>query len=393
MEILGFLADAAHVFQRNLLARTSFLSSPAEPDQAPAVDRQQTLPVDAGSEPVGDRYVPDSESAPGATPSEEQDSYIPASSDSENQEGESASPAIYSFKHQTHLRSKLTLGFDLSQFKAEIMQAVGRMEDGGEETADSLVSRLFSTSFRITSQLHLDARQITVLRGDNPDSASAAGIATDAAKLKLRDRVRGLFAAQTGDFAARGYFRQALKVRDQLQVDQRPGFTRTFQSLSLRAKQDFTFSAATFDRFTTQTAKLNDTEPESLPSYFSATDKLANQGSADMITTFLDTVDSYLGQAEENLLQNVQAFFDRAADMLGVSSDSLAAAEEVFTGTITGFFDRVEETIAAIASDMGATEPVPESETEVIETDVPEVSDSAIANDRKQEIPNQTVAA
>ena len=95
--------------------------------------------------------------------------------------------------------------------------------------------------------------------------------------------------------------------------------------------------------------------------------ELAEFASNDVMDSFLDSVDAYLGDSEENLLEKIDQFFDKAGSELGLSSDAIAQAKEQLSSRVENFFDKVESSISALKDQVfgqsAQSAPGPESLT------------------------------
>lgn len=141
---------------------------------------------------------------------------------------------------------------------------------------------------------------------------------------------------------------------------------------AFRYKSDTSFSISNLARFNQQVTTVGEVQPESLEKYTSQAGDLAEVGSNELLGAFFDSVDSYLGESEEALLQNIEAFFDLAAAELGLSSESISLAKEQLTDSIENFFNRVEISLSNLKAqfiqtpDSGAVADVSQTETPTV---------------------------
>ncbi|MEE8576186.1 MAG: hypothetical protein V3T31_02925, partial [candidate division Zixibacteria bacterium] len=123
------------------------------------------------------------------------------------------------------------------------------------------------------------------------------------------------------------------------------------------------FSISLAERFNIQTQQLAVDQPNSVGSYMDNVSNMAAGSSTELMATFFNSVEAYLGSSEEAITAQTEQFFAMAAEELGFSEATTEAAKAQLTSQIENFFDRVEQAISTLSEQYlpaGASEPIPE---------------------------------
>ena len=297
-------------------------------DDAPSVEKQEatetTVPVEVKKDDNNDE-------APAVREGESDDAPEPVETPDQ--------PATYSFQRESRLDYKMNLEFDLGTFT----RSIEKLSEGDTKS----VEELFAAGFGLSADLALRGRSVTRASGEVEGDADSGRQVS-----RTRSRARGVqsnFYKAVGDnFAVESFTREAHRIRrSSLNINQ-GGHQLAINRFSMRYSLDSKFSVANLNRFNVQTQQVADQMPESANQYIDSAGQVAEKGSVEMMATFFDTVDSYLGQAEERLIENAQAFLDAAAKELGFSEETMAMAKDHLVGSIENFFDRVDTAVSQL---------------------------------------------
>ncbi|MCH7879202.1 MAG: hypothetical protein IH914_07810 [candidate division Zixibacteria bacterium] len=146
--------------------------------------------------------------------------------------------------------------------------------------------------------------------------------------------------------------KHASRTNENLPSEHRHGHQLAVNRFALRYSSDAQFSFSHFSRFNTQVTVLGKVSPEELNGLTASAGELAEFASNDVMGAFLDSVDAYLGDSEENLLAKIDEFFNMAGSELGLSPEAIAQAKEQLSSTVVSFFDRVESSISALKNQV-----------------------------------------
>ena len=114
---------------------------------------------------------------------------------------------------------------------------------------------------------------------------------------------------------------------------------------------------------------------------------MAETGTTQMMASFFDTVDSYLGQAEDQMLANADAFLTAAESEMGGGFASMGI-KELITNRIESFFDAVDTAVTALKTMfMGPEAPEEQIAVEdVVATPDVTVIDPAVADEKPAQV-------
>jgi len=156
------------------------------------------------------------------------------------------------------------------------------------------------------------------------------------------------FLFQSRDFALESFYSEASRIRRSLQESVRGTHRRAVNKFAARFRLDNRFSFAHLERFNVQTERITNDMPDEVANYVGSAGEIASKGSAEIMATFFDAVDSYLEDTEEAVLEKVTAFFDHAAEELGFSGAMVEQARAHLAGTIESFFGRADSAMAEL---------------------------------------------
>ena len=178
--------------------------------------------------------------------------------------------------------------------------------------------------------------------------ADDSGAQTVQKQTAASARQAAALAYQSKNFALQSFYKESTDVRASLQQNAQGAYRRAVNQFALRYRLDNQFSFGSLQKFNVQTQQVAAQNPEAVEGYANAAGDLALNGSSDLMSTFFDAVDSYLGDSEAALTDKITAFFDQAATELGFSEDQIAAVKDHLTDTISGFFDRVQAALSQV---------------------------------------------
>ncbi len=253
----------------------------------------------------------------------------------------------YSYSRTATLDFNLGLRFDLGA----LTRTVSQIADGQTVPVDQFAA----AGFGLTADF--DARGIQTI--ETSGAAANEGSPTESrSKSRLGVRQAGAFQYTDRHLALRAFYRQSLDIRRSLKTEVRNGYTRAVNKFAVRFHMDSNFSLGFAQRFNAQTQAVAAQKPDATNAYVNNAGNLAESGSSEMMGVFFDAVESYLNNAEQNLLQSAGQAFDMAASELGFSGDLVTQAKSGITDSIESFFGKVETAVAAIRSRFVTAPPV-----------------------------------
>jgi len=372
MDISGFLATVANNMKNRYLSLAQDMSAGRTPSYFKSSPTEQAAPVENAAvetqQPKVDSYEP-SDAAKTATNSSTPatENQAKATNPETGQTTVEKQPdGTYYYKRRAELEYKLDLSFNL----AAVMQTVEQISDGDTTAIDDFAAAAFglNADFALKGYQKVETNMIDETDPYKKRSFSAS---------KMRNT--GKLAAQTKNFALESFYKEASKVRRSLNESVRGDHRRAVNKFAVRYRMDNQFSMAFADRFNVQTQQVADQAPDAVGDYVNSAGDIAVGGSTELMSTFFDAVDGYLGQAEQGLLDKVTAFFDQATEELGFSGVAVDMARDHLTGTIENFFDRVETAIDSIETQFVPQPQIPETpEVPVVEAPAADDSDVAV---------------
>ncbi len=238
-------------------------------------------------------------------------------------------PATYSGSFSS-LRYGLKLKFDMQAIQKTVYQ-LSSTQTADKTTIDESFEQLFSGGFGFSADMKLSGVSVNATVTDS-------GRATES------------YRQNESILQSREMQRQAEETGQNLPAESRQSYRVAVNRVSLRYKTDAQFSFSNFSRFQSHVEQLNGERPESVEPYTSQVGALAQSAPNEVIGQFFDTVDGYLQNKEDALIENAQRFFDVAAESLGLSADAVETAKASVTNRIESFFDSVESNLNGLES-------------------------------------------
>jgi hypothetical protein len=338
MDLTSFFAAAADTLlnrYRSLAGYDPHQPPPAADRQANATARRPFIQPDRylpantpGSYPT---EKPTEQARPAETPRQDSVEIKPRSSEPT---AEPTSPNVnpdgtYYFAQKSQLNYRLDLQFDMRA----VTSTVAALAEG--DTA--AIQQYAAAGFGFRADLAFDAAQITKTNMEQPEQT----VRRNTMSL-LRSGKANLFEMVSRDFRARGFARDSLRVQNMLQENQQDVFRHTVSRFSLRYRMDTSFNFSFLQRLNIQTEQVAQQQPQVVGSYLQSAGNVAEKGTAGMMAGFFDAVDAYLNNAEEQLVDKVNAFFDMAVEEMGFSEQMVNIARGQMLGSIESFFGRVD---------------------------------------------------
>ncbi len=241
----------------------------------------------------------------------------------------SSDPATYSNSFSS-LRYGLKLKFDMQAIQKTVYQ-LSSTQTADKTTVDESFEQLFSGGFGFSADMKLSGVSVNATVTDS-------GRATE--NYRQNESI----------LQSREMQRQAEETGQTLPAEARQSYQVAVNRVSLRYKTDAQFSFSNFSRFQSHVEQLNGEKPESVEPYSSQVGALAQNAPNEVIGQFFDTVDGYLQNKEDALIENAGRFFDTAAESLGLSAEAVESAKASVTNRIESFFDSVENNLNGLES-------------------------------------------
>ena len=299
------------------------LNRPAPPSWSAPGRRDFTQPTTRATR--ADRYIPETQvSKPNDQPTRTDKSPVSKQPD-----------GTYYYRREARLDYQLDLRFDL----AAIAHTAQRVAEGDVAAVNRLMAGGFGLSAEFSaSGYEKIATNMVEQEQDQPVNRITKQLMKNQSTMAIAQR----FAQQDRAFALDGFYNEASRVRRSLHESVREGHRRTTNRIAIRFQTDSQFSFALAERFNVQTQQVAEKRPDSIGSYLDSAGKVADTGTADMMSAFFDAVEGYLADSESAMVQKVERFFTMAAEELGFDSSQVAIARERLLGSIESFFDRVD---------------------------------------------------
>ncbi len=362
------------------------LATTSTDNTEPAGPAEDSVEISPDARQLADQSQTEQTQNPATAPSTNEtsndgDSETPAAADKDGDEATETpaapvDPPTYSFQQQSRLDYKMNLQFDLGTFT----RTLESLSEGDTKS----VEELFAAGFGLSADLAFRGSSITQASGAT-DGASADGKQISATRARARGVQSSYYKAAGDNFAVESFTREAHRIqRSSLNIN-RNGHQLAINRFAMRYSLDSKFSVANLNRFNLQTKQVADQSPDAVNQYIDSAGQVAEKGSTDMMATFFDTVDSYLGQAEDRLTENAQAFLDAAAKELGFSDQTISMAKDQLVGSIQNFFDRVDSAISQLQTKyVPQTTPIPPQTSEPTQLVTPEqLYKPAVAQDEQ----------
>jgi hypothetical protein len=383
MNMVSFFASVAENFKARYDSLSRALSRNETPDYyrnpSSATNTNIPVPVKPAEDsveisPDARKMADDSQSlqepettSTAATPAEVEkdiDDEAPVTPENDSDEAQEPvetpdQPATYSVQQKSRLEYRMNLEFDLGTFT----RTIEKLSEGDTKS----VEELFAAGFGLSADLALRGRSVTQTTG-GVESEATSGRQVSASRSRSRGVQANFYKAVGDNFAVESFTREAHRIRRSSLNINSGGHQLAINRFSMRYSLDSRFSVSNLNRFNVQTQQVADEMPESVNKYIDSAGQVAEKGSVEMMATFFDTVDSYLGQAEDRLIENAQAFLDAAAKELGFSEETMAMAKDHLVGSIENFFDRVDSAVSQLQAQYA-----PEMVSEPVQPEVREM--------------------
>ncbi len=361
--------------------------TPLSPTSSATVDSSPESPAISGSEQVQAEPTSPENTSTATKTGEPQDTLelsTPKSAeiqtaDPYGQTAPDTQSATYD-REFSHLRYSLDLNFDAQALQRSMQQLTTIQTEDGTRVSETLETL---SSLNIGLGLNFQVEGLRV--SEQAELTNSVGA-----------EKAGHYQRQAAGNQFENLLKQASRTNQKLPSGNRFGYQLAVNSFALRYSADAQFSFSHFSRFNTQVTALGETDSAAVDSLTSSAGDLAEFASNNLMESFLDSVDAYLGDSEANLLEKIDQFFEIAASELGLSSDAIAQAKEQLSATVENFFDKVESSINALKTQVfGIT--APSADAAVIDpaqtgADQP-VLDQALATDPNLELLNAMINA
>lgn len=264
----------------------------------------------------------------------------------------------------TYIKRKASLDYNLKlEFNlGAVAQTVADIAEGDTRS----LQEMFDAGFGLKADFWIEGTELTKVAIEGDGNSVEKSRALQASKQARS------FLAQTRDLEVASFYREASRIRQDLHTSVHDNHRRTINRFGVRFRMDSSFSMSFANRVNVQTEQVAAKAPESIEGYLKSAGDLAEMGTSELMGTFFDAVDSYLDDAEGNLMDKVTAFFDMAAEQLGFDDATAQVARDHLTDSIGSFFDRIESEVDQMQSKfLGSTEPQDSlpAETGVAQTD------------------------
>jgi hypothetical protein len=366
MDISGFFATIANNFRSkylDLAQQFDHLKRPIQNLPQPTPETTAVEPQTVAPEPSLpiDTFQPSGDPTPKAVTPGTTTPDVDAPDTTEKPTGETPveqkPDGTYYYQRRALLEYDLNLRFDLGT----ITRTVERMAEGDTTSVESFAAAGFG--------LHADFD----VRGMQKVRTNMADTEATGRRHELTvagQRAAGSYRAVSNDFAAQGFYKQASRIHRVLNESAQGSHRQAVNQFAARFRLDNRFSMAFAERFNVQTERVASEAPDAVERYLGSAGDVATSGTNEMMASFFDAVDGYLDQSEQAIIDNVTAFFDRAATELGFSETEIAEVRDHLTSTIETFFDRVDSALASVESRFVPQAEIPVPEVEVIEEPV-----------------------
>jgi hypothetical protein len=268
----------------------------------------------------------------------------------------------YYFQKKSRLDYIMNLRFNLAAFN----QAAEKAGEGDTKALDELIA----AGFGLSADLKFKGRQ-EISTNMTDDSAGRNLQSKEESRSSATARMAALVANGDKAYALSAFYKEAESVRRNMKVSEHNGHRQTVSSFAMRYSLDSRFSFAFLQRLNTQTTAVTEKAPDQVGNYLSAAGGLAEQSSPQLMATFFDAVDSYLGDVEKEIAAKAEQFFTLAADEMGLSGEMVDAAKSQLLDRIEGFFNRVEAALDQVETKFV---PAPAVSPAAVQPSMPEVA-------------------
>jgi hypothetical protein len=242
------------------------------------------------------------------------------------------------------LRQRLDYGLHLRFDLESIRGTLAQLAEGDSE----VVGELSAARLGLSADLRIRGTERMVVRAQEAESDDSE-VARLHGRSIARQRRMAFYRAQGSDVDLKAFFREAVRVRESIKVADHDGHVRAVRKFALRYRFDSRISIQTLQRFNDQTGQMAAADSDDVGAYLSRAGGLAEKGSAEMLTAFFDTVESYLDHAEQELLARADEFSRLAQEYGGQGAVELASGiGHDMEISIRDFFRVVDEALAGL---------------------------------------------
>lgn len=317
--------------------------TPLSPPSSSSVDSSPVSPAISGAEQIQAEPTSSGDNSTAIKTNEPQDtvelstpkSTDPQTADPVDQTSLDTQGATYS-REFSHLRYNLDLNFDAQALQRTMQQLTTIQTENGtsvSETLETLSSLNIGLGVNFQVEGFRVSEQAELTDSTGPEKA-------------------GRYQKQAAGNQFDNLLKQASRINQKLPQGNRFGYQLAVNSFALRYNSDAQFSFSHFSRFNTQVTTLGETDSAAVDSLTSSAGDLAGFASNNLMESFLDSVDAYLGSSEADLLEKIDQFFEVASAELGLSSDAIAQVKQQLSATVENFFDKVESSISALKTQV-----------------------------------------
>ncbi len=362
MGFSSFFNQIANNFRDHYQQMTNSVSTGRTPNHYYTDTAKDSVPQE---QLPSDSYLPSSETEKPTTssdpnkPSTDNPTYAnPTEPNEENLPSGAESGEVGYISRRTTLDYKMMLQFDL-----HAIQGVAESIANGD-TAE--ITEFAAGGVGLRAAFDIKSKEIIETNmAENVDGHSITK-----SKFKGSSRQAGAFGAQSRNFDVRSFYDESTKISKSMKTEEAGGYRRSVNKFALRYRMDSKFNFSFMNKFNVQTKQMSETDPSNLESYVKSAGNVAESGTNEMMSTFFDTVDSYLGAAESDMLAKAEEFFTMAVEELGFAEETVAFVKDQLVNSIESFFGRVDDAVSMIASKFVA--PTPEvAELPVIQPEIP----------------------
>lgn len=247
----------------------------------------------------------------------------------------------YFFRRSARLDYQLNLRFDLHA----VTQTVQQLSDGDLEALETYAA----ANFGLAAAMTFKGKQVVETNMPGVEGEAAPPTHVRGRSLLRAHQVRQI-GIQSRHFAVRAFHREATHMMESLKVTEQDGYQRAVNKFAYRFTMDSRLSFAFLERFNVQTGEVAGQMPESLSDYLTSAGNAAEKATPEIMGAFFDAVDAYLNDAEEQIIQKVNQFFDMAAEQLGFSGELVDFARDQLVETVESFFNRVDNALEGLES-------------------------------------------
>ena len=301
-------------------------------------------------EPTTDKYIPSSEALAKQPEQPTQNSVTPLNNSNPTPETKQAdtpqkeSPALpinpdgtyQSYSRKSRLDYSLNLQFNLGTFTSSIE----KLANGDLQSLEEIAMGGFGLKADMNFQGFQQVRETSDLENRSASVAKSKMLSTNGLANK--------FSANSRNFAVNSFYNEASKISRSYHAVDNGTHRMAVNKIGFRYQLDSGFNFTFLNKFNSQTEQMAQQTPDMVNNYLSSAGNLAESGSTEMMSTFFDAVDSYLNQAEIDLIAKANEYFDMAVEELGFSGALVDTAKESFVGSIESFFNRVDNAIETV---------------------------------------------